>query len=119
MRFAASCDACGARSSQCKAYMGAVVVWLYGQDAKQAWMTYQARATIRSGLLLSVCNTVRAGQQSRVWGATAGSVVVAAFASSSEASTATVLFYAFGAVVGLPGALRAKSFRVAAKSCDS
>lgn len=41
MRFAASCDACGARSSQCKAYLGAVVVWLYGQDAKQAWMTYQ------------------------------------------------------------------------------
>lgn len=41
MRFAASCDNAGARSSQCKAYLGAVVVWLYASNAKQAWMTYQ------------------------------------------------------------------------------
>lgn len=43
MRFAASCDTAGARSSQCKAYLGAVVVWLYAEDAKQAWLTYQVQ----------------------------------------------------------------------------
>lgn len=40
-RFAVSCDKAGARSSQCKAYLGAVIVWLYAGDAKQAWNTYQ------------------------------------------------------------------------------
>ena len=42
MRFAVSCDAAGASNSQCKAYLGAVVVWLYAGKANDAWMTYQA-----------------------------------------------------------------------------
>lgn len=53
MRFAASCDAAGARSSQCKAYLGAVVVWLHAGDAKQAWMTYQVS---RRGFYILVFN---------------------------------------------------------------
>lgn len=44
LRFAASCDGMGARNSQCKAYLGAVVVWLYAGKAKDAWVTYQASA---------------------------------------------------------------------------
>lgn len=43
LRFAASCDGMGARNSQCKAYLGAVVVWLYAGKANDAWVTYQAR----------------------------------------------------------------------------
>ena len=43
LRFAASCDGAGARNSQCKAYLGAVVVWLYAGKAKDAWITYQVR----------------------------------------------------------------------------
>ncbi len=42
LRFAASCDASGARNSQCKAYLGAVVVWLHAGKANDAWVTYQA-----------------------------------------------------------------------------
>lgn len=41
LRFAVSCDKAGAASSQCKAYLGAVIVHLYGGDAKQAWNTFQ------------------------------------------------------------------------------
>lgn len=41
LRFAASCDGAGARNSQCKAYLGAVVVWLYAGKANDAWITYQ------------------------------------------------------------------------------
>jgi len=41
LRFAASCQASKARLSQCKAYLGAVVVWLYAGDATQAWAAYQ------------------------------------------------------------------------------
>lgn len=41
MRFAAACDACSARNSECKAYLGAVVVWLYAEQASSAWATYQ------------------------------------------------------------------------------
>lgn len=44
LRFAASCDGAGARNSQCKAYLGAVVVWLYAGKAHDAWVTYQVRA---------------------------------------------------------------------------
>lgn len=42
LRFAVACDDMGARSSQCKAYLGAVVVWLYAGKANDAWVTYQA-----------------------------------------------------------------------------
>ena len=49
LRFAASCDASGARNSQCKAYLGAVVVWLYAGKANDAWVTYQASAALRRG----------------------------------------------------------------------
>ena len=46
LRFAASCDASGARNSECKAYLGAVVVWLYAGKAKDAWLTYQVGARL-------------------------------------------------------------------------
>jgi hypothetical protein len=42
MRFAVACDGMGARNSQCKAYLGAVVVWLAAGRATEAWNTYQA-----------------------------------------------------------------------------
>lgn len=41
LRFALSCQASRAHLSQCKAYLGAVVVWLYAGDAAQAWAAYQ------------------------------------------------------------------------------
>ncbi len=43
MRFAQACDASNATSSQCKAYLGAVVVGLYAGNAAEAWATYQVR----------------------------------------------------------------------------
>lgn len=42
LRFAVACDGMGARNSQCKAYLGAVVVWLAAGRATEAWNTYQA-----------------------------------------------------------------------------
>ena len=39
MRFAAACDRLGLRP--CKAYLGAIVVCLYAQDAQQAMATLQ------------------------------------------------------------------------------
>lgn len=41
LRFAASCEGSGARNSQAKAFLGAVVVWLHAGQAKQAWAVYQ------------------------------------------------------------------------------
>ncbi len=37
LRFGEACDKVNARSSQAKAYLGAMVVWLYAQDPKEAW----------------------------------------------------------------------------------
>lgn len=45
MRFALACDASQATSSQCKAYLGAVVVGLYAGNATEAWATYQVSNT--------------------------------------------------------------------------
>jgi len=44
LRWAAAADAAGLRSSQAKAYLGAVVVWLHAGDAAQADAVFQARA---------------------------------------------------------------------------
>ena len=44
LRFAAACDATNAIVSQCKAYLGAVVVWLFANDGAQAWAVYQVQA---------------------------------------------------------------------------
>jgi len=41
LRFAAACDTIGAAVSQCKAYLGAVVVWLFAGNGHQAWAVYQ------------------------------------------------------------------------------
>lgn len=41
LRFATSCHRCNARSSQCKAYLSAVVVWFWAGNASEAWNTYQ------------------------------------------------------------------------------
>lgn len=41
LRFAVACDGMGARNSECKAYLGAVVVWLHAGKANNAWATYQ------------------------------------------------------------------------------
>lgn len=43
LRFAVACQGLQLRSSQCKAYLGAIVVWLFAQDAAQAWAVYQVR----------------------------------------------------------------------------
>ncbi len=42
-RFASACDGANMRSSQCRAYLSAVVVLLYAQDVLQAFNVYQAR----------------------------------------------------------------------------
>lgn len=43
LRFALACHGVGLGVSQAKCYLGAVVVWLFAQDAAQAWAVYQAR----------------------------------------------------------------------------
>lgn len=51
LRFAVACQGAGLGVSQAKAYLGAVVVWLFAQDAAQAWAVYQARARPRTAPL--------------------------------------------------------------------
>lgn len=46
MRFALACDASQATSSQCKAYLGAVVVGLYAGNGTEAWATYQVSIAV-------------------------------------------------------------------------
>ena len=46
LRWAAACDAISQRSSQCKAYLAAVVIWLYAQNAREAWACYQVSSPI-------------------------------------------------------------------------
>lgn len=41
MRFGEACDKGSALNSQAKAYLGAVVVWLYAGEPKQAWQVFQ------------------------------------------------------------------------------
>ncbi len=41
LKFALACHSLQLTSSQCKAYLGAVVVWLFAQDAGEAWAVYQ------------------------------------------------------------------------------
>jgi hypothetical protein len=43
LRWAAACDGVGAASSQAKAYLAAVVIWLFAQNAREAWACYQVR----------------------------------------------------------------------------
>ena len=51
LRFAVACQGAGLGVSQAKAYLGAVVVWLFAQDAAQAWAVYQVRSQQRSASL--------------------------------------------------------------------
>ena len=48
MRFALACDRMGSKHSQSKAYLGAVVVHLYNQDAENAWHTFQVCMVVTS-----------------------------------------------------------------------
>lgn len=41
LRFASSCDKCGAQMSQRKSYLGAIVVCFAAENARAAWETYQ------------------------------------------------------------------------------
>ncbi|BDA50046.1 probable gamma-soluble NSF attachment protein [Coccomyxa sp. Obi] len=41
LRFALACHSLQLTSSQCKAYLGAVVVWLFAENASEAWAVYQ------------------------------------------------------------------------------
>ncbi|KAJ9532770.1 hypothetical protein QJQ45_010880 [Haematococcus lacustris] len=41
MRFGSQCDRVGARSSQCKCYLGAIVTHLFAKEAREAWMVFQ------------------------------------------------------------------------------
>lgn len=41
LRFAAACETTNASTSQCKCFLGAVVVWLFAGDGTQAWAVYQ------------------------------------------------------------------------------
>ncbi|KXZ43559.1 SNAPG1 protein [Gonium pectorale] len=65
MRFGAVSDKMGARHSQNKAYLGAVVVWLWAGDAARAWASFQ------------------------------DAMAVEAFAASEEAFAADALFEAY------------------------
>jgi hypothetical protein len=44
LKFALACHSLQLTSSQCKAYLGAVVVWLFAQNAGEAWAVYQVRS---------------------------------------------------------------------------
>jgi hypothetical protein len=46
MRFGEACDKANARSSQSKAYLGAIVVWLYAGNAQQAWQVRAPAAAV-------------------------------------------------------------------------
>lgn len=46
MRYAAACDAADTPSSLCRAYLGAIVVQLYAENATEAWQIYQACPTL-------------------------------------------------------------------------
>ena len=105
LRFAASCEGAGARNSQCKAYLGAVVVWLYAGKAKDAWVTYQVGA--RGGLRLPRDTRAAGGRRAglRTAGLAASTACpcthrqdalgVDAFTSSDEAFAAEALLDAY------------------------
>lgn len=46
MRFGEVCDKVNARNSQSKAYLGAIVVWLYVGDMQQAWQVCSSNTAI-------------------------------------------------------------------------
>ncbi|GLC36329.1 hypothetical protein PLESTB_000773500 [Pleodorina starrii] len=48
MRFGAVSDKVGARNTQNKAYLGAVVTWLWAGDAEAAWSTFQDAMAVES-----------------------------------------------------------------------
>ena len=41
LRYAAASEASNAKSSQCRAYLGTVVVQLFAENATEAWQVYQ------------------------------------------------------------------------------
>ena len=49
LRFAAACDASSAKSSQCRAYLGAIVVQLFAENALEAWQIYQVTTVVLFG----------------------------------------------------------------------
>ena len=56
LKFAVSCEAQHMTSSQCKAYLGAVVVLLYAGNAVEAQATYQVSCQCRgAGLTPGTC----------------------------------------------------------------
>jgi len=77
LRFGEACDRSGARASQARAYLGAVVALLHAGDAGAAWATFQDVLPVGGG----------------------------AFASSEEAGAARALFDAYrgGAGAGTAG----------------
>lgn len=48
LRFALACQSLQLTSSQCKAYLGAVVVWLFAENASEAWAVYQVCSFVAS-----------------------------------------------------------------------
>lgn len=81
MRFGQACESVNARSSQCKAYLGAVVALLYAGNAAEAWQVFQ------------------------------DALAVDAFSGSEEAFAADALFlaYAGGAADAVRGTVQSKA----------
>ena len=48
LRYAAACEASNAKSSQCRGYLGAVVVQLFAENASEAWQIYQVISQLLS-----------------------------------------------------------------------
>lgn len=46
LRFGEACDKGGAHSSQAKAYLGAIVVWLHAGNVQQAWQVRDCFVTV-------------------------------------------------------------------------
>lgn len=54
MRFGEACDKASAQNSQAKAYLGAIVVWLYSGNAEQAWQVLSHSAVGEQDVFTSV-----------------------------------------------------------------
>lgn len=54
LRYAAACDAANTPTSLCRAYLGAIVVQLYAENAAEAWQIYQ----VGHSPLSSACHIV-------------------------------------------------------------
>lgn len=70
MRFGTMCERTGAKSSQCRCYLGAIVAYLFAGEAKAAWNIFQVGHPYADGLICFECQAcIRLGLlvKAKVW----------------------------------------------------